>query len=90
MIKSYSSLNRINKFFLSLHRSHLHLTQITTFEDSDDGLSYPPQLIVGNSGTQMTAPVIPLDEFGGKVDMDSLDLPIVKVKGKISISYILF
>lgn len=56
--------------------SHIHLAQITTFEDSESGQKNPPQLVVGNSGTQFVAPTAPLETFGD----ESKGLPKIKVK----------
>ena len=56
--------------------SHIHLAQITSFEDTD-GEKNPPQLVVGNSGTQFVAPTEPLYEFGNA----TLGLyPVLEVK----------
>jgi hypothetical protein len=46
--------------------SHIHLGEITSFEDKADGTRNPPQVVIGNSGTQFVAAVDgpPKDIFG--------------------------
>lgn len=45
--------------------SHIHLGSITSFEDSNDGTRNPPQIVIGNSGTQFVAPSEPPDDIFG-------------------------
>jgi hypothetical protein len=35
--------------------SHIHLGSITSFDDNNDGTRNPPQIVIGNSGTQFVA-----------------------------------
>lgn len=45
--------------------SHIHLGSITSFENSNDGTRNPPQLVIGNSGTQFVSPSEPPDDIFG-------------------------
>ena len=48
--------------------SHIHLGSITSFEDGSDGTRNPPQVVMGNSGTQFVAmSEPPSDIFGVEV-----------------------
>lgn len=55
----YTKLGQMPPSFDVLLGSHIHLGEITSFEDSDSGLRNPPQIVVGNSGTQFIAPTKP-------------------------------
>ena len=45
--------------------SHIHLGSITIFEDGDDGTRNPPQIVLGNSGTQFVSPSEPPNDVFG-------------------------
>ena len=45
--------------------SHIHLGSITIFDDSDDGTRNPPQIVIGNSGTQFVSPSEPPNDVFG-------------------------
>eukprot|EP00804_Cyclotella_cryptica_P010840 CCRYP_008781-RB/>CCRYP_008781-RB protein AED:0.04 eAED:0.04 QI:1078/1/1/1/1/0.85/7/113/289 len=45
--------------------SHIHLGSITSFEDDADGTRNPPQIVMGNSGTQFVAPAEPPNDIFG-------------------------
>ena len=67
---------RVPDSFDLLLGSHIHLGQVTTFEDSKTGEMNVPQLVVGNSGTQFVAPTKPIPVLGN----ETLGLPEYTVK----------
>ena len=52
---------RLPDSFDMLLGSHIHLAQVNTFPED----TYPPQIVIGNSGTQFVAPVTPPDNIDG-------------------------